>query len=213
MKLTILTLDNAISARANLHQLAREAFPQDDIIQTTSPEQAEKVLSLRTPNIVLWDVADTEKLGLTFIQSVKKKAPKAIPVIVSQCNEADVVYSAFKQGAMGYLLKTQNQSDLIAKLRGIVQGEPPLSPYIEKLMIDYISCNNQPEVDFNLSHRDEEILVLLSRGFSRQDMAKMLNLSPHTVAYYIKELYHKMGVHSRAEAAVAACQIGLIRVN
>jgi DNA-binding CsgD family transcriptional regulator len=64
-----------------------------------------------------------------------------------------------------------------------------------------------------LAKRDEEILVLVSRGMNRSEIAEILSLSPHTVARYIKDVYKKLDVSSRAEAAVMACRIGLINLH
>lgn len=128
------------------------------------------------------------------------------------------MFPAIRAGADGYILKDQPDEIMIEKLRGILKGDPPLSPGIARKILEYFRAAGQYEhehqhPEIKLTPREEEVLVLVARGFSRKEIAETLRLTIHTIARYIKDLYRKLGVTSRAEAAIMACQMGLIKMQ
>ncbi len=127
-----------------------------------------------------------------------------------------------KAGANGYLLKDQQEDELVAMLQGIVSDRPALSPLIAmKLLNQFHTINpleghrpdlNDAEIEANLLHltpRESEVLRLIAKGYSVKESAKLMDISHHTVSGYIKEIYRKLHVNSRAEAASLATRLGL----
>lgn len=104
------------------------------------------------------------------------------------------------------------------QLLRITQGEPPLSPSIARRVLAYFaraSSRRQQSVramedQIALSERENDVLLRVSKGFTLPEIAKQLNISRHTVADHVKQIYRKLGVSSRAEAALEAVRRGMI---
>ena len=130
---------------------------------------------------------------------------------------------ALQAGAYGYLLKEQPREQLMEHLQRISQGEPPLSPSIARRMISYFSAQaNRPALqpqqtqdslmpNVQLTEREREVLLRVAKGFTLPEIGVQLGLSRHTIADYVKQIYRKLNVSSRAEAALEAQRLGLFR--
>ena len=112
----------------------------------------------------------------------------------------------------------EQASELIAEqLKRMSQGEPPLSPSIARRVISHFASQTQPqERPQNMPHvaltdRENEVLLRVAKGFTLPEIGVQLNLSRHTIADYVKQIYRKLNVSSRAEAALEAQRLGLFR--
>jgi DNA-binding NarL/FixJ family response regulator len=135
------------------------------------------------------------------------------PVVVSIYDDDAHLFDAIAAGAQGYLLKDEGAEVLVGRLREIASGEPPLSPSIARRILAHFhrpaeACNwSRREV---LTPRETEVLALLGRGLRIGDAAQSLGLTRHTVAGYVKIIYSKLNISSRAEAALEAKRRGLV---
>lgn len=142
-------------------------------------------------------------------------------VVTSILDDQDHILSALQAGAQGYLLKDLSKPVFIQKLRGILEGEPPLSPKIARKILQYFSqspthsisqaSESLSKAECELSAREQEVLLLLGKGLSRREVAQALDLSDNTIATHIRNVYRKLNISSRAEAALEASRLGLIR--
>jgi len=100
-------------------------------------------------------------------------------------------------------------------LQRISQGEPPLSPSIARKVIKYFASQNMPQANampaVSLTDRESEVLLRVAKGFTLPEIGVQLGLSRHTIADYVKQIYRKLNVSSRAEAALEAQRLGLFR--
>lgn len=214
--LKVLLVEDLPSNKIWLGNVVKSAFKHYELVEVSSLKAGKAALKSHNFKFALIDLGLPDGSGLSLIEKIAVDFPGTIPIVVSMFNDADTVFSAIKAGAQGYLLKDQPQQALVAKLQGAVKGDPPLSPAIARKMLRYFSTSKPAQeiaISVSLTPREEDVLVLVARGLSRSEIAETLILSKHTVARYIKDLYKKIGVNSRAEAAVLACQIGLIRMG
>lgn len=107
-------------------------------------------------------------------------------------------------------MKDQTRDQFIARLRNITGGEPPLSPSISRRLLAHFERQAQPAADTVLTKREKEVLQLISKGFTLPKVADMLAISRNTAAGYVKSIYRKLNISTRAEAAMEASRIGLI---
>ena len=97
------------------------------------------------------------------------------------------------------------------------QGEPPLSPSIARRVIAYFAAQAKPQErpqncrTSSLTERENEVLLRVAKGFTLPEIGVQLSLSRHTIADYVKQIYRKLNVSSRAEAALEAQRLGLFR--
>ena len=122
-------------------------------------------------------------------------------------------FPALQAGAYGYILKEQPREAIAEQLQRIASGEPPLSPSIARKVIAYFAAQAKPPQHamphVQLTERESEVLLRVAKGFTLPEIGVQLNLSRHTIADYVKQIYRKLNVSSRAEAALEAQRLGL----
>ena len=123
------------------------------------------------------------------------------------------LFPALRAGAAGYLLKDQPREKVISALRGILAGEPPLSPAIAQRLLRLFGDTHEGGEEQNLTPRERETLVLLAKGFKLRDVAQQMGVTQNTAAGFVKIVYRKLNVSNRAEAAVEAARMGLINTK
>ena len=161
------------------------------------------------PDIALIDLSLPDGSGVRVIESVVRRQPQAVCVVTSIYNDDAHLFPALRAGARGYLLKDQPPDEIVRALQGIASGAPPISPAIARRMLSFFSDQAQPPSG-DLSPREVEVLRLLGKGLTQAEAARVLGLSVHTVMGYVKEIYRKLNVSSRAEAALVARDMGLL---
>jgi len=192
-----------------LRQALAESFPGIVIEVADSLQEARQVLRAGPPpDIALIDLGLPDGSGIEIIDLIQQKSPATLCVVASIYDDDGHVFPALRAGARGYLLKDQPVSAIVVALRGIAAGEPPLSPAIARRMLAFF--NRPVPAPAGLTARETEVLRLIAKGITQAETARLLAISQHTVAGYVKDLYRKLNVSSRAEAAVLARDMGLI---
>jgi DNA-binding NarL/FixJ family response regulator len=136
-------------------------------------------------------------------------------VVVTIHDDDDHLFPALQAGAFGYVLKDQSEAVIVDQFRRMSQGEPPLSPAIaRRVMAHFASRSSARERPRNVPHvvltdRENEVLLRVAKGYTLPEIAVQLNLSRHTISDYVKQIYRKLNVSSRAEAALEAQRLGL----
>ncbi len=155
--------------------------------------------------------------GLDLLRGIRKMKAMPYVVVVSRCADRRGVISAFKRGGSGYLLKTQSCDEIVRSLRQIDCGFPPLSPKVARCLVDHLRHEDRALDELEewelqmLSPREREVLVLLAKGLNRREIGVLLDLTTNTISSYIKSIYRKLDVSSRAEATLFAVRCGLAR--
>ena len=134
------------------------------------------------------------------------KTPATI-VVSTVMNDDDSIFTAIKCGADGYILKEESREDLVDMLRGIQQNRPPLSPQIAVRLLGHF--REKPQ-DGLLAPREAQVLQLLAKGFTVPKVAEMLGITYNTAAGYVKAIYTKLNINTRAEATLEASRRGLV---
>lgn len=161
--------------------------------------------------MALVDLGLPDGSGLDAIQALQSRSPQ-VPVVVTTVHDDDAnLFRALSLGASGYLLKEQDDAQLIQQLHLLQQGQPPLSPRIARRMLQHFKLcpANITTEDVVLSPRETQVLSAIGRGLRVNETAERLGLAESTVASYIKNIYVKLNISSRAEAALEAARRGL----
>lgn len=165
--------------------------------------------------LALIDLGLPDGSGIDLIRELADRCPNVVPIVATIYDDDEHLFDAIAAGAQGYLLKNQEQNVLGHYLRRIQRGEPTLSPSIARRMFSYFrdrpaSKTKTPESGEALTPREMEVLALLGIGSRVPEVAFRLGLTEHTVATYVKTIYRKLKISSRAEAALEASRRGLI---
>ncbi len=214
--LKTLIVEDILETRLWLEKLVLKAFPDADVSSAGSLKGAIEFAENNQLGLALIDLNLPDGNGIELVSCLREHSPDTYTVIMTIFDDPDHLFPAIRAGANGYLLKGQSEEDLMQCLKGILTGNPPLAPGIARKMLDYFRQDqlygerSPREQKIKLTPREEEVLILVSRGYSRKEIAEQLGLAINTIARYIKDLYRKLNVNSRAEAAIIACQMGLI---
>lgn len=207
-----LVVEDIPATRLWLSEALASAFPGIVIESAGTLAAALALIERQAFEVALVDLDLPDGSGLEAIAALRRRSPATAAVVTTIFDDDAHVFPAMQAGAQGYLLKEQPRERFIAGLQGILRGDPPLSPAIARRMIAHFNAAGTAEDgEIALTPRETEVLRLVAKGFTQQEIAGHLGLSRHTVVDHVKSLYRKLNVSSRAEAALAATRRGLVR--
>lgn len=204
-----LIVEDVLETRQWLCQIARDAFPGIDLLEAASLRAAQAMLRRGCPDLALIDLGLPDGSGLDLLGTIRRDCPEAICVITTVVGDDASVVSALAAGAQGYLLKDQPEALLSSQLRQISHGIPALSPVIARRIMLHFRNTGPVDSEARLTQRESEVLALIARGLRNAEVAQSLEIAESTVAGYIKTIYRKLDISSRAEAAWHATRLGL----
>ncbi|MGH8493881.1 MAG: response regulator [Moraxellaceae bacterium] len=213
-----LILEDKPEVNAWLCSLVQQAFPHLRPIAADSLKSARQELSKPADfRLALIDLGLPDGSGITLIRELHTKHPEISIIVTTVHGDDDNLFGAIAAGAQGYLLKEQAEELFLLQLRQLEQGQPPLSPSIARRMLDYFRAHSTSPLvpaeknadDVRLTPRENDVLAGIGRGLRVSEVAKQLGLADSTVSSYIKNIYFKLNISSRAEAALAAARRGL----
>jgi DNA-binding NarL/FixJ family response regulator len=170
------------------------------------------------PHIVLMDLEMPVMDGVTAIASASSLYENVKFVVLTIFDDDDRIFRAIRAGACGYILKEESGAVITAMLMNLWEsGAGPISPSIAYKILQMVQMPVTAKVDkksaeelFNLSERENEILILLSQGLDYKEIAQKLSISPNTVKKHTINIYQKLHVNSKAQALRIAYTKGLI---
>lgn len=203
-----LRLQRAISGLADIHEIGSAA----------TYREADALVSQFKFQMLIVDLDLPDGFGLDLIRRTAANMPEVDIMVLANANDDPHVLSAIESGATGYVLKTEIENSLVSAIRLLAAGGSPVSPEVAKSVLralrtyttHTIEKTTAPIQPNPLSERETEILQLLAKGMSFNEIGDILTISPHTVTAHIKKIYRKLQVHSRGEAVYEAAQMGLI---
>ncbi len=206
----MLILEDLDETLAWLHAIVKEAFPAASVTLTSTLREATKKAAADQFDLVLVDLGLPDGTGLDLIKQIRSKTNETYIVVATIYDDDDSLMNALRSGANGYLLKDEHRDRIIEHLKGITASRAPLSDRALGKVIEHF---NQPTENLvSLSNREAEVLQLVAKGYNVSESAEMLGLSNNTVKSYLKTVYGKLGISSRAEATAEAIRRQLITV-
>jgi DNA-binding NarL/FixJ family response regulator len=166
-------------------------------------EEALRLIPEVKPDAVLMDIFLPRMSGIECTSRLKTLLPQLRIIILTAMNDEDLVFMALEAGADGYLLKRTRPADLRMALLDVLGGGAPMTSEIARRVVESFRLKAKPrDESLRLSVREEQILVLLSKGHGNKAIADQLGLSIDTICHHLKHVFEKMHVRSRTEAAV-----------
>jgi DNA-binding NarL/FixJ family response regulator len=211
----ILLLEDLPEIRTWLKALVLQVFPGAQVSEASRVHDALGLVSAIPFQLALIDLGLPDGSGVDVVSALRESQPEAQSVVVTIHDDDEHLFPALQAGAFGYILKEQPRELIAEQLQRISSGEPPLSPSIARRVIAYFAAQEKPQADLmphvQLTERESEVLLRVAKGFTLPEIGVQLNLSRHTIADYVKQIYRKLNVSSRAEAALEAQRLGLFR--
>ena len=215
----VLIVEDLPDIRAWLSEVACEAFPGIAAVAVGRRDEALAEIARQPFDLALVDLGLPDGSGIDVVAALRSRRPAALAVVVTIFDDDEHLFPALQAGAFGYLLKEQPRDALTAQLLRITDGEPPLSPPIARRVLGYfavaagrhMAAVRQLEEEVRLTDRETEVLQRVAKGYTMPEIAQQFGLSRHTVGDYVKQVYRKLNVSSRAEAALEAVRRGLVQ--
>ena len=206
-------VEDIVQTRDWLCDLLRQAFGPVDTAWAGDLRQARAWLArLDGPGlglVALVDLGLPDGSGIDLIREIRDRHPAVQVVVTTIYDDDSHLVHAIAAGAHGYLLKDRDADELIRQLQGLERGEAAISPAIARRILDQFRSHAtfvaaRDDDAESLTPRETEVLRLIGRGLTLNEAAGVLSLSPQTVAGHVKNIYRKLGIASRAEAALEA---------
>ncbi len=185
-------------------------------VVSEAADGVEAVLKTRAynPDVILMDLAMPRKTGIEAIEEIKAENPNARILVLTSFSDDDKVFAAIKAGALGYLLKETSSQDLLQAIVDVHHGESSLHPAIARKLIRELNRpTSLPPSEEPLTEREAEVLVLVARGLSNQDIADKLIISERTVRTHVSNILSKLHLANRTQAALYALKEGLTSLD
>ena len=208
MSISVSIIEDDVQAREILVGWIRRADGFRFVSEHDSAESALEKLPQEKPGVVLVDINLPGINGIECVRRLKPVLPNTQFVMVTVYEDAIHIFNALAVGATGYLLKQTLRNDLLAALKEVHAGGSPMSSNIARKVVQSF---RRPGADMDdsedLSPREREVLELLARGFLYKEIAESLGISVQTVNTYIRRIYEKLHVRSRAQAVAKYAHI------
>lgn len=211
-KQRILIVDDHEVVRLGLKSLL-DRHPQFEVIGEagTAKEALEQVARHR-PDVVLMDIRLPGASGIEACEEVIRNYPETKVIMLTSYAEDEMLFSAIRAGASGYLLKQIGGESLIIAIEAVGRGEAPLDPAVTQRVFQEVRRavkEEEASAFANLSQQEKHVLLLVSEGKTNREIAKSLFLGEGTVRNYVSSILSKLGVSNRAEAAAYAVEHNL----
>ncbi len=225
-----LIVEDLDEPRAWLAQILPQAMPSVQRVDAAATlAQARTCMRGHAYGLALVDWGLPDGTSEELIAELVAAREGAVVIVATIYDDDTHVFPALRAGASGYILKSQPDAVVIAQLQRIDRGEPALSPSIAVRLLSHFRAlpaqttaslpelsSSAPSVHaaevplIKLTEREADVLRLIAKGYRSPEVAPLLGLTPSTVSSYVRDIYRKLGISSRAEAAMEAVRRGLV---
>ena len=205
----VLLVDDEDLVRIGL-RMVLGADPAVEVVgEAADGQEALRLVASTQPDVVLMDIRMPRLDGLEALRRLRPAAPDVAVVVLTTFDTDDMVVTALREGATGFLLKNTPPADLLAAVHAAAEGRPMLSPSVTAQLIAAVTHGPDRETAQDarrrlaaLTERETEVAEAVARGLSNQGIAAELFMSVGTVKTHIGHLFDKLGVDNRVQVAL-----------
>lgn len=182
--------------------------------EATNGQEAVDAVSELEPDVILMDLVMPILDGIEATRQIKAQHQGAKILVLTSFATDDKVFPAIKAGALGYLIKDTGPEELVQAIRQVYRGEASLHPTIaQKLLAEVAQPEKRPSTSDPLTEREMEVLKLLARGLSNQEIAELLVIGVTTVYSHVSNILSKLHLATRTQAALYALREGYVPLH
>jgi DNA-binding NarL/FixJ family response regulator len=209
---TVLIVEDDSRFRSAFVQAVHDAEDLTLVGEADDLSEGLRLLLATRPDVLLVDIGLPSGSGIELIQKANVHLPACDVMVITVFGDEGHVLACIEAGATGYLLKGSRGLEIAEQIRVLVGGGSPISPVIARqLLVRMGPPDAALKTKVALSTQEQAVLQMSSKGYSYQEIARMLGLSRHTVGTYVKRIYRKLQVHGKTEAVFEARRLGLVR--
>lgn len=205
----ILIVDDHPVTRDGLRAALSMADEVDVVGEATTGEEAIELVSRLTPDVVFMDVRMPGIGGLEATKEIRRSNPDSKVILFTVDESRAAIADAIRAGVSGYLLKDVGVDELLQAARLAMEGKAVIHPALTRAFIEEVQyVESRPQTP--LSKRESEILQRVAYGATTKEVARELQISPHTVKTHLERIFEKLGANDRAQAVAIALRQGLV---
>ena len=207
----VLLADDHPLFRDGMHGLLDSVEETEVVGEAADGEEAVRLAAELRPDVILMDLNMPNKNGIEATRDILRSDPDASILVVTMLEDDDSVFAAVRAGALGYLLKGAHQDEVLRAIRAVANGEAIFGPGIARRVMGLFSSGRPQDARAfpELTEREEEILARIARGSSNAEISAELFLSLKTVQNHVSNIFRKLQVADRVQAAIRAREAGL----
>lgn len=205
-KIRILFVDDHPMLRAGLEATIRGEDDLEAVAEAESGVEAVEEFRKWRPDVVLMDLRLPGMNGVEAIQKIREIDAGAKIIVLTTYDGDEDIYRAFTAGARAYLLKDMLRREMVDAIRAVYAGQRYVSPTVAARL-----AARAPRQE--LTAREVEILGQVVRGLGNKQIAGELGLAEGTVRIHLSNIFEKLGVHDRTQAAIQAIQRGIVHLD
>ena len=214
MAIKIMIADDHSMIREGLKNLLELDGDIQVIAEAVDGEDCLNKLQVVKPDVLLLDINMPKKNGLEVLKSLKSKKSKLKVLVLTVHNEIEYLMKAVDIGVNGYVLKDSESAELKKAIFTVAEGESYIQPtLIPALNAKMIETNKDAEKIQSLTKRELDVLKLLAVGMYNKEVGKRLEISERTVKNHVSNIFKKLGVTDRTQAAVFAIRNTLVQIH
>jgi len=210
----VLIVDDHAFVRKGVRAFLDEVEGLEVVGEAGDGEEAMAQAETLQPDVILMDLVMPNMDGVEAITQITAQQEKVRVIALTSFATDDKVLPAIKSGAMGYILKDSEPEELVKAIRQVYLGEPSLDPSIARKVLKEISRpSNQPLTPDPLTEREEEVLRLVAKGLSNQDIADQMVIAEVTVRTHVSHILSKLHLANRVQATLYALREGMASLD
>jgi len=207
MAISVSIVEDSVGTRDGLIALVRKEPRLRYLGSYGTGEAALLGIPKEKPDVVLVDINLPGMSGIDCVARLRDLAPGTQILMLTTYDETDLIFDSLRAGAKGYLLKKLLPAELIQAVEQVHAGGAPMSMEIARKVVEHFCPPGKPAGEItSLTKREHEVLALLAKGSLYKEIADTLGISLHTVQGHVKNIYEKLHVQSRTEAAMKFLQ-------
>ena len=213
MSIRVMLADDHVLMREGIRQLLEFDGTIDVVAEANDGEECLEKIETAKPQVLLLDINMPKKNGIEVLEEIKKRNINVKVLILTVHDEVEYLLKAVDIGVEGYILKDSESMELKKAINAVINGEnyiqPKLIPSLNKRLVT--RDNDKDKID-SLTSRELEVLVQVANGMFNKEIATSLNISERTVKNHISNIFKKIDVSDRTQAAVFAIKNDIIKL-
>lgn len=189
------------------------SIPDIEVLgEASSGKEILRLANELQPDVILMDIQMPDLNGIEATRQILRTSPHVGIIVLTMFQDDDSVFAVMRAGARGYVLKGADQAVLLRAVRAVANGESLFSPEIAARLMQFfanLQPASRPELFPELTEREREILSLIADGQTNAEIAEKLVISMKTVRNYVSNIFSKLQVADRAQAAIRAREAGM----